>query len=337
MKGTRKYLSEFALNLFSGRWLMIPASQLASGGEMGEAEQEVADASHIYLICQHPALSYSAKGFLYKDEYIEGQITYEVEGQARTLPFRRHFPLLDGASKLALSPYPHREVRTFDNTGNIVRYFPASALCFASHMHGGHEELGAFEVLYVGQAFGDGKRSAFERLQSHSTLQKILAEAQYQAPNKEILLFLFEYVPYRVINQMDGRNKEAIADKTDSARFYSILENPLTAHQQICLAEAALIRYFAPHYNEIYKETFPSDSHKILEQCYALDFSALVVEINTDELDFRLYSRNVEPKWHHISQIDLFDPDVRKGFFHYPKGDGSYWSVPNVIKPTSGG
>jgi len=96
-------------------------------------------------------------------------------------------------------------------------------------------------VLYVGQAYAEGRRSAVERLRSHSTLQKILADVVQKAPDDEILLLAFEYLPYRVITSMDGTDKSAIRDDSDHQRFISILDNPLTKYQQICLIEAALI------------------------------------------------------------------------------------------------
>lgn len=37
----KKYLSEFAVNLFSSRWLMTSASQFMTGGTMGGQEKEV--------------------------------------------------------------------------------------------------------------------------------------------------------------------------------------------------------------------------------------------------------------------------------------------------------
>lgn len=331
MRGQRKYLSEFAVNLFSARWLMIPSNQVASGGTMGPVEREISDNCHIYLIAQHPAASFDKDSFAYRNGCIEGNINYRVEGALKKIGFQTEFPLLDGAVEVRLSPYPHREVQTLNANGEIVRFLPASALCLGTSADRANSEIRRFEVLYVGQAYAEGRRSAFERLKSHSTLQKILAEAQYNAPDNEIFLFMFEYVPYRIISQMDGRACGVIKDERDSNRFYSILENPLSEVQQVCLIEAALIRYFSPKYNEIYKESFPSPSHKILQQCYELDFSGLIVEINTDELDFSLYSEGVPPNVHHICSIDLLGHEDRVGFFHMVRNGEALPTMPNVI------
>jgi hypothetical protein len=167
-----------------------------------------------------------------------------------------------------------------------------------------------------------------------ATLQKILADVVQKMPDDEVLLLTFEYVPYRVITSMDGMDKKAIRDETDSKRFPSILDTPLTEHQQICLVEAGLIRYFTPPYNEIYKDSFPAADQKILSTCYALDFSALIVEINTEELGMELYSQKVPVAGHHIAKFDLVDPKVRRSFFTFVTRDGKLVDFPDVIPPS---
>ncbi|TMP30001.1 hypothetical protein CWB99_05860 [Pseudoalteromonas rubra] len=326
------FLSEFAVNICSGRWLLTSASQLMTGGTMGPKETEVSNNSHIYLISKSPIISYSKEYFRYENGKISGRINYRVDGELREKDFSIDFPLLDGAVEVRLSKYPHREILTLDADGNEIRYLPASIICMGMGWHLTNRELSDLEVLYVGQAYGDGTRTAFERLKSHSTLQKILAQAQYESPDSEIQILTFEYEPYRIIHQMDGRAGNVISDYRDMDRFRNIVDNHLSEYEQICLVEAGLIRYFQPRYNAIYKDNFPSDKHKILESCYNLDFSGLIVEINTDELSFRLFSDGVKASDHHICKIDLLDPEKRWGFFHSGRGDGSFFKLPNVIE-----
>ena len=117
--------------------------------------------------------------------------------------------------------------------GEIVRYLPAYWLSIAGVVNA--KPLKELEVLYVGQAYAAGQRTAIDRLRSHATLQRILADTQHGMPDDEILLFAFEYAPYRVIMTIDGIDKKAFSDEDDSSRFLSILDNPLSEHQQICL------------------------------------------------------------------------------------------------------
>lgn len=321
-KPQRKFLSEFAVNLFTSRWLLIPSSQITSDGEMANDAAEVSKNCHIYLICERPALSFEKSSFSYEGGRLTGNLIHRIEGAEHKTPFEQEFPLLDGAIELRLSSYPHREVQTFNDRGECIRYLPASAISFKQRPHDLNHLFRKLKVLYVGQAFGGGSRTAIDRLRSHSTLQKILAEASYDSPDSEIMVLMIEYEQYRVISSIDGRAKEAIRDERDQKRFVSIIDNPLKKGQQISLAEAALIRYFQPKYNKIYKKKFPSRELKVLAQCYEYDFSALAVEINTDELRLTLYSDSVQPAMHHTANIDLVDHEERAGFFHMATGDG---------------
>lgn len=330
-KPQRKFLSEFAVNLFTSRWLLIPSNQITSDGIMPNDAADVSKNCHIYLICERPALSFEKSSFAYDGEKLTGKLIHRIEGVEHKTPFEQEFSLLDDAVELRLSNYPHREVQTFNSQGECVRYLPASAISFKQHPQNLDHLFRKLKVLYVGQAFGGGNRTAIDRLRSHSTLQKILAEANYDSPDSEIMVLTIEYEPYRVITSMDGRAREAIKDERDGKRFISIIDNPLKQGQQISLAEAALIRYFQPKYNKIYKKKFPSRELKVLAKCYEYDFSALVVEINTDELHLTLHSDTVRPAMHHIANIDLVDHEQRAGFFHMATGDGVNVSYTHAI------
>lgn len=311
---------------------MTSASQLTSGGTMRPEEKEVSDASHIYIITKMPDIFFSKESFKYEDGVLSGHIYYNKQGNRNEIPFEFELPLLDGAAKVELSPFPHREYRTYNETGEIVRYLQANTICIATGMHLEIPELHNLEVLYVGQSFGDGSRTAFERLQSHSTLQKILATEQHNDPESEVFVLTVEYADYQVITSMTGHADIESEPRNENDRFFSILSNPLDLKQQISLVEAGLIRYFQPKYNEIYKDSFPSSSHKILSGCYKLDFSGLIVEIDTDELRFKLYSNAVHPAYHHISKYDLVSHENRWSFFHFTDREGEARRLPGVVE-----
>lgn len=328
----RKYISEHAVNIYSARWLMTNAQQLMSDGVMRPDEKEISDLCHIYVVTKLPRINFRPDTTKYENGRVSGHLQYRVKGELREVPFDIEFPLLDGAVEARVSGHPHRELQTFDDSGQQVRYLPANSVAIGSPIRMEHEELNALEVLYIGQAFGDGDRSAFDRLRSHSTLQKILADVQANYPDDEVYVLTFEYVHYQVVSMINGMVEAQKSNDEDSARFYSIIENPLSDHQQICLVEAALIRYFGPKYNVIYRDSFPSRSHKILAECYCLDFSALIVEIDTEELYFSLYSDHAVASQHHISQIDLVADEERQSFFCFSDGKGKDFEMPNVIK-----
>jgi hypothetical protein len=323
----RKYLSEFAVSLFSARIIGITPAELMSGKEPEGEALEISNLCHIYLICRRPASSYDQGAFSFDGAHIKGKLNYKLMGEPKSIEFQFPFKLSDGAVGVRISAYPHRDIETYTEDGEVIRYIPASMLNNGL----AEQRFRELEVLYVGQAYAGGNRSAIERLRSHSTLQKILADTQHSSPDDELILLAFEY---RVISFFDGINKTAIRDERDSKRFLSIFDNPLTEHQQICLAEAGLIRYFQPQYNTIYKESFPAEDQKLLDQCYELDFSALIVEIDTEDLGFGLYSSAIPMDNHHIAKFDLVDPKERRSFFTFVDREGNAFEMPDVITPS---
>lgn len=214
-----------------------------------------------------------------------------------------------------------------DENDNTVGYLSASAVYITHGYHLKNNDMSDIEVLYVGQAYGDGKRTSWKRLQNHSTLTNILAQAHNENPDYEIQILMFEYFPYRIITKVDRASSNTNLDYNDLDKFRKINENPLSVHEQICLIEASLIRYFQPKYNKVYKDSFPNGKFKILARCYDLDFSGLIVEINIKDLGFRLYSSTIIACQEHTCMIDLIDPQDRRGFFY----DGGF-KFPNVIR-----
>lgn len=328
----RKYLSDFAVSLFSARFGFLTASQLVSNNKIKPETEEFLRTCNIYLICQRPAFSFSPTGFSYDGKKVKGNLQYKVNGKTKLKAFNLPFELCDGATSLKLSNYPHREIQTSTSKGKVIRTISASLFSMNGFFTGA--DFRNFKVSYIGQTKAENERTPIDRLRSHSTLQKILAEMQNLKPDDEAIIFIFEYCPYSIITVMDGSNSEAIKDQSDSKRFISVLENPLTEHQQTCLTEAGLIRYFQPEYNEKFKDKFPNAKQKLLDECYQLDFSALIVEMDTEELWFNLFSQTQPPNFHHTAKFDLIDPKKRKSFFAFGGKDGNQIKIPNVIPPS---
>ena len=211
-------------------------------------------------------------------------------------------------------------------------HWPAWVLSIASALE--DDTLRDMEVIYVGQAYGDGSRTALDRLRSHSTLQRILAESAATRPDDEVILLLFKYEPATLFTHMDGITNDGITGAGDHEHFMSLVDNPLSERQEISLAEAGLIRYFAPHYNEVYKTSFPSEGQKLLDECYRLDFAGLIVEIDTEDVGLRLWSPATPGKGrHHIAKFDLHDPTTRRSFFSLVDTKGRY-ALMNKSGPT---
>lgn len=309
------FMTEFAVNLISSRYLLTSASQLMSDGEMRPNELEVSKNCHIYMVVARPAVHFDPSDFTYTDGVISGSLVYRTDDGEQRHQFSNPFPLKDGAIRLELSPYPHNEIRTYDSQGNILRWMPANAVSVYQTQLSYEHAFRKLKVLYVGQSYAGGHSSAFDRLRKHDTLQKILATTAYESPSKEILVLTVEYLPSRIITAMNGMDKNLIRDERDEKRFSKALDADFSKKLQISLVEAALIRYFQPKYNTVFKKKFPSRDMKILQECYRYDFSSLAVEFDTSELRMVTYSDAVAPSDHHIANFRLTDDVARTQFF----------------------
>lgn len=309
----------------------MPADQVQADGKMGAEEEEISKSCHIYLICKRPATYFVKDTLVYKNNHLSVTVAYRINGEEQRFQYEGEFPLLDGAVNLAISDYPHREILTFNSDGNEVRRLPANLV---SVKENSSSPLKKLEVLYIGQSFGNGTRSAHQRLKSHSTLQKILADSAHRYPDSEISVLMFKFEPYRLLTSFDGVAKDTIKGKKDKNRFISIQENPLSLKQQIGLVEASLIRYFQPEYNDKFKIKFPSPKVKLLKKCFELDFSGLVIEINTEELRFELFSSTRDSKMHHISNVDMVSDKSRASFFYVTGRNGEAVKFNDAIEPS---
>lgn len=319
MQAKRKYFSETALIIPSARCAFLPPEELRSGKDVPADALEIIDASHIYLICRRERLSFDPDTFRYGKQLCSGHLIRTLSGNKERHPFSMPIVNEDGGI-VSVGPYPHRRLVGRDRMGIATREWPAS---FVANSCQTLKNISDFEVLYVGQAIGDGSRTAFERLQSHDTLQKVLAETLAHRPDDEVMLFLFEYPEISVGVHMDGREKEPeISGEQDIGHTVDVMQNPPSKKERISMVEAGLIWYFKPKYNEKLKESQPNKKLKLLEHCYRFDISGIVVEINTEELYCRLFSQVREPGYHHVAQYDLHDPKVRRSYFSLLDDEG---------------
>ena len=182
--------------------------------------------------------------------------------------------------------YPNELLKIYIDDGDYIAQYgddvkettvPAQDL-FLANVRLFWQEM-TLKVLYVGQSYGAaGKRTAFNRLSSHSTYQKILSDLQERYPNKALYIYLME-INYSLLTTMDPRQETVKSDSEDSEHIKNVVCNLPIENQVINIAEAAIINYFKPEYNKMYVENFPDVNHKGFKQYYDLDYNALTVEI----------------------------------------------------------
>jgi hypothetical protein len=314
IKPTKKYFTEFALNIFSAEPTMVaPANLDKLAQEPPEVRERIKDAN-IYLILKRPRISIVPKLLRIEDRRIVGELAVQLPDESRPFPFTIRAELPETVKAVRTAGYPHTKLSLLDATEEVLMTYPIAYL-----MRSAVADLGGLdnqEVVYVGQAFGAaGERTAVERLSSHSTLQKILADITANEPHMEVLLALYSFGFDRFFLTMDGTTPVLTDEKTDYEHRKKVLESQFKRSMRISMAEAALIRYFEPKYNKVYTKDFPHNRLKMLQKLYDLDVAALIVEASVEDHGMRLFSSKQPPNWHHVAKFDLHDKASRKSFF----------------------
>jgi len=315
----RKHITELALNLFSDGVLVVHPKDIARIDGVGQEMVNLASQCHIYLIVTHLRPSFVPGSVEVGDGKTTGKLAYVRDGVRMETDFA--FAGEAVADRIEISDYPHRMLSLIRN-GERFFSIPAHHASLASDRLG-DPSLRDLCVVYVGMSYGDGGRSAKDRLLSHSTLQQVLADLTAESPDSEALVIMVQYVEPQAMITFDGHDK-SLREENDRNVIGDLqrVQKSITEELQIRLIEAALIRYFRPRYNDKYKHHFPNPTQKILEEVYAIDFGALVVEIDTEEINSRLFSPTRNPGYHHVASFDLHDPAIRRSFFNLMDNDG---------------
>jgi hypothetical protein len=294
----KKFDVEHALNMYASSFVIMPAFGIYDEEILKRYESQI-PSCHIYLIGLVPKVD-----FVGAKQDGNALVTYfEVLGERHDI----RWPMEAGMS---LVGGPESGWYVIDEAGR--KSFPHQDTMMARLSN----EKGAvnFEVLYIGQAFGEnGSRSALDRLKKHETLQKIAVQG---VPDGFTLtLLMLEIVPANRMFMMF--NPWAQDNEHGDERISNGLDKLFNTNEaeRTTLYEASLIRYFKPRFNKEVKNSFPSTNLKILSDCYDKDIAAVIAEICFDVLPFRLFTDAVEPKIYHIAHHDLHDDAARKVFF----------------------
>lgn len=193
-----------------------------------------------------------------------------------------------GAGAEWRSDWPYEEWQIVDANGVSLASGPVASMT-AFKPEGWPIEGTYMDVLYVGQAFGkDGERTAWDRLESHGTVQRILAE---RPTDQDVWLSLVTIFGVQLITEfMPRTGDEMMTDAEDDAHIQSVTEKVATEGfangEAVALVEAGLIRYFQPPYNDRMKYTFPARKQVPLQTARALDLHGLIVEFQSEESGF---------------------------------------------------
>ena len=306
----RKFISEFCLNM-QGTCAVV----LQQDGLEALKTQVQLPPFHIYMIARRPRITIEPQSLVFTEDKVSGRFLKHVKNERQPIDFEVR-NLIGTAEVDVNCDYPFTEITILSRSGErLARAKTALLLGTLSREFYQHLDL---EVLYVGQAFGgDGSRTALERLATHSTLQGIYAEAQRRTPDQETWIVLWSFEPW-VVASFDGRPQtyQTTRDE-DNVHVENVLSSSITEQQRINFTEAALIKYFQPEYNTIFRERFPNPAHSTYAECYDLDLNSVAVELDTESIMCRLWSSAVSPKWLHLPTFDLHSVEERKSMFDF--------------------
>lgn len=312
---TKKILPEFTVHLRSWGAAALQAGQIRKGMDFGQKMNRVLSKAHIYVICRRPVLSFNPETFSFSHRQISGDLLYKAGGISQFLDFSFDFPFQSGEVSVVLSPYPHKEIWVLNEKQEKVRVLTAMELS----QHPEFQKTGAsfddLEVLYIGNVFEEGGRSVYDRIKDKAVLQEMLLQMQAEMPDDEIMVYVFEYLPYDLVIMFGRLTLDTAASDSNERRFISVKAHPLTEHQKIALTQAGLIRYFQPQWNLTEKNLLRDEEKEVLQSCEELDIAGLIVEITTEKSNFRLYSKNATSQPRHMMMQNLIDPKERTAFF----------------------
>lgn len=304
----RKYLSEFGLNMVTD-WIALLQQEHLDQIDNAGIEP------HIYVIARRPRITLDPKSVEFLDDKVKGRFQKQIKDTLIPIPFEVQNNL--GTTNASLTcEYPYTEYSFSDENNNVIAKGKCALLL--AELGSAYWEHLDLEVLYVGQSYGKGgERTASERLRSHSTLQGIYAEAIKNSPDQDIWLILSTYDP-QLLGSFDGRSQSyATTMEEDSEHIATVLSTKITEQQEINFTEAALIRYFQPPYNKIYKDSFPNPAHVTYSECYDIDLNMVNVEVQTEELKARLWSEAAQPRWVHYCSFPLHSREDRVYMFSF--------------------
>jgi len=256
------------------------------------------DQCHIYLIGKRPRLTLVPDS-IEVDENVSFKVEYSVKGakqQASIQIPRSHFH--PDEVVFEASSYPHRELITRAADGSIVGY---TLLATMAHvMPNVKQEAQDLEIVYIGKGL---RFSAQDRLQNHTTLQRILAEINSNDLDSEVFALVYSFKYLKNVLMLAG-NQPDLSEAARQKRKATLQYRP-TLEEQVSLTEAALISYFQPVYNTQYLD-FPSRKHRLLSNVFKTDVAAIVVQIDNVFIgDLKIYSSTIRPDTTHHYVVDL--------------------------------
>jgi len=273
----RKHTTEVTLILTVGLCFLGRQQDFA---KMPLSEED-AEQLHLYVVARRPLVRIQPQSVEFTDDEVRFVVGLQNGESFSEFPMNMGHPFGSGATWESEWPYDEFSIRrsggevclsgTVAQLSSVIPEWPLAAR--------------VLEVVYVGQAFGkDGERTAWDRLKSHATVQRILAET----PRDQQVWIAMAAVTDVQMTYEIVPGPTATSDEEDNRHVASIISaverGDFREKEAVALAEAGMIRYFQPEYNDRLKHRFPARNSVPLETARGLDVHGLVVEIQSDAI-----------------------------------------------------
>lgn len=322
MTAKRRRTTEFGIIVPLDR-MALAAPRALRNQNVSQSLRQYADECHLYLVGRRPKTCIEPHSVSIDDGLLTARFISRVNSEEAIVDCRwtRHNFKNDVHID---SPWPHNIVTILDADGGLVLRCNASLLLAQAMMYTKSDEQRLpvdaqfldLAVEYVGKAYGEeGERGAFTRLQSHSTLQRILAELP---GDMEAWILMLDSTTYTLLTSIVPISETGDkADQEDDEHIDRIFADPMVDSAIVDVVEGSLIRYFQPPYNIQLKQSFPQPTAKPLAEVYARDLNLVGATIDTRRLSLRLLSAAVRPSFRHEAVFTLHDENDRKNMLDF--------------------
>ena len=290
--------------------------RFADRNEMENTSKELTDRVRncmIYMICSRPIVAILPDTFKkVEDQYIF-DIKFRIGGKEVTRSVKSPKGLIkDFGGKVEVSDYPNNLILNYDADNNLISETLISNLIHLFQEIPG--ELKNHEVLYIGKGTSD---CAIDRLNGHSTLERILADILKDEPYKEMAILLYNFKMQKDVMSIQeiGEKAEIRADLAKK-HFEDILQYKPGIEEQTEIAEALLINYFKTAKYNIHFTQGLSSNMTTLKNVYTMDFDAVVVEVDNENIGYlNIFSEFVKPNYNHQALLDIRKEEGRVSIF----------------------
>jgi hypothetical protein len=294
---TKRFDVEQAIALYATSHVLLPAHELYSEN-LDSILKGLEKKCHIYLVGKCPKVDFVAASR--EGDDLNCEFKSRTKHHVLTIHLPEGLKLIEGEEGYFL----------LDDKGEKI--FPSTEYMFAKLAT--ETNFCDFEVVYIGQAFGrDGKRNALDRLKKHETLQRIALTTDLEGYYLNTIL-LDVHSNQSIFTMFNPWAKEQESEQKRFMSGYDLVRN-MSGEELVTIYEAALIRYFEPKFNKVFKDSFPSTYLECLKNCYRKDINSVIAEINFDMFPFRLWSHRIPPNSGVIAKFDLHTDEDRRVFF----------------------